>query len=44
MYFRSNEMNSNKIHNKLNELYNNTNIIKIRIMNKIFFNLNSNTI
>ena len=35
MYFMTNEMNYNKIHDKFDEIYSNKNIIKIRIINKI---------
>ena len=49
MYFISNEMNSNKILDKIDTLHNDTNVMKKRIVNEIkwnafFFNLNSNTI
>ena len=35
MYFRSNKINSNKIYDKYDRFYNDTNIIKIKIINKM---------
>ena len=47
MYLRSNEINFNKIHDKFDRFCNDTNVLKIRIVNemksnKILFNLNLN--
>ena len=35
MYFRPNEINSNKIHDKFDGFYNVTNVIKIKIINEM---------
>ena len=35
IYFRSNEMNSSKIHAKFDGFYNDINVIKIKIVNKM---------
>ena len=44
MYFRSNKLNSNEIHCKFDRFHNDKNIINIKIINKISFNLNLNDI
>ena len=45
MYLISNEINSNKVHDKYDRFYNNTNMIKFFFKwNEYFLNLNPNNI